>query len=113
MLYYNFEAGNNAYKLKIDIQNMVNLEKTLGCNPLMVFGQGDRVPTVTEMIAILHYSLQHFNHGITLEKSRGIFEEYLDDGNQVTDFIQHIIGIYRVSGLMKPEGAPEEEDEKN
>ena len=113
MLYYDFEAGNSTYKLKIDIQNMINLEKTLGCNPLMVFGQGDRVPTVTEMIAILHYSLQHFNHGITLDKSRSIFEDFLEAGNQVTDFVSHIIGIYRVSGLMKPEADKDEENEKN
>lgn len=114
MLYYDFEAGNNAYKLRLGIRNIVNLEKSLGCNPLMVFGRGDRVPTITEMVAILHYSLQAYHHGVTLEKSYEIFEDYLNAGNQVTDFIPVIIGIYRASGLMKPEGAPDsEEDEKN
>lgn len=113
MLYYDFEAGNNAYKLRLGIRNIVSLEKSLGCNPLMVFGRGERVPTITEMVAILHYSLQAYHHGITLDDSYKIFEDYLSAGNQVTDFIPVIIGIYRASGIMKAEEAPEEEDEKN
>ena len=113
MLYYEFEAGNNTYKLRLGIRNIVSLEKSLGCNPIMVFGSGDRVPTITEMVAILHNSLQTYEHGITLDKSYTIFEEWLDNGHQVTDFIPVIIGVYRASGIMKPEEAPDEEDEKN
>lgn len=113
MLYYEFEAGNNTYKLRLNVRNIVTLEKTLGCNPLMVFGAGDRVPTVTEMVAILHNSLQAYNHGITMENSFKIFEDYLDDGHQITDFVSVIIDIYRASGIMKPEGAIDEDEEKN
>ena len=114
MLYYEFEAGNNTYKLRLNVRNIVTLEKTLGCNPLMVFGTGDRVPTVTEMVAILHNSLQVYNHGITMDTSYKIFEQWLDDGHQITDFISIILDIYRASGIMKTEESSEEdEEEKN
>lgn len=115
MLYYEFEAGGNAYKLRLGIKNIVSLEKSLGCNPLMVFGEGDRIPTVTEMVAILHNSLQTYHHGYDLNSTYNIFEAFLRDGNQVSDFIQHIVGIYKVSGIISTEKTPEdnEEEEKN
>lgn len=100
MMYYDFEAGNKAYKLRLNIRNTVALEKQLNCNPLMIFGGGDRMPTITEMIAILHFSLQQYQHGITMADSQDIFEEWLNDGNTPTDFIPVIIEIYKNSGII-------------
>lgn len=114
-MYFDFEAGNNAYKLRLNTRNVVSLEKQLGCNPVMVFGNGDRVPTVTQMVAILNAALQPFHHGITMDKAYDIFDAWLDDGHVMTDFIPVIIDIYRASGIMKNEAAPNdtEDDEGN
>lgn len=54
MMYYDFEAGNKAYKLRLNTRNIVALEKALGTNPIGIFGAGDRIPTITEMVNILH-----------------------------------------------------------
>jgi hypothetical protein len=112
MLYHEFEAGNNVYRLRLNTRNVVSLEKQLGCNPVMVFGTGDRVPTVTEMVAILSASLQTYHHGMTTDKAYDIFDAYLADGHAMTDFISEIINIYRASGIMKPEDAPEEPEDE-
>lgn len=103
MMYYDFKAGNKEYKLRLNTRNVVNLEKTLGCNPLMVFGNGDKVPTISVMVAILHNSLQQYHHGITVDSAYDIFDDYLADGNAITDFIAVIMEIYKVSGLFKEE----------
>jgi hypothetical protein len=108
MLYYNFVAGEKSYKLRLNTKNIVDLEKAIGCNPLLIFGEGDTVPTISVMTAILYHSLQQFNHGINLNEAYNIFDEYLADGNQVTDFIAVILEIYKASGLIK-----EENNEKN
>ena len=100
MMYIEFHAGNKDYKLRLSIRNTVALEKSLGCNPLAIFGNGDRLPTITEMTAILHYALQQYNHGITMSDSQDIYEEWLNDGNTITDFIQVILDIYKVSGII-------------
>ena len=100
MLYTDFHAGNKDYKLRLSIRNTVALEKMLGCNPLMIFGNGDRMPTITEMTIILHYALQQYQHGISLTDSQDIFEEWLNDGHTATDFISVIIDIYKVSGII-------------
>lgn len=109
MMYKEFSAGNKEYKLRLNIRNTVALEKMIGCNPLAIFGGGDRLPTISEMVAILHYSLQQYNHGITMNDTQDIFEEWLNDGNTPTDFIQVIIEIYKVSGII----ARDEEAGKN
>lgn len=100
MMYIDFNAGNKAYKLRLNIRNTVALEKQLGCNPLTIFGTGDTMPTITQMVYILHASLQQYQHGITFMDAETIFEEWLADGNAVTDFLTIIIDIYRASGII-------------
>ena len=100
MVWYDFKAGEKEYKLRLNIRNTVALEKVLGCNPLSIFGNGDRLPTITEMTAVLHASLQQYQHNISLLDAQDIFENWLEDGNTPTDFISVIIEIYKVSGII-------------
>lgn len=113
MLYFDFEAGNKAYKLRLSTRNIVALEKQLGCNPIAVFGAGDTIPTISAMVSILHASLQSYQHNITINDAYDIFDAYLADGHAMTDFIPVILDIYRVSGIIKDTGSQEESEEKN
>lgn len=108
MLYFDFEAGNKAYKLRLNVRNTVMLEKALGCNPLSIFGNGDTLPTITAMVNILFASLQQYHHGITLNEAYDIFDSYLEDGHTATDFVPVILEIYKASGII-----PKETTEKN
>lgn len=101
MMYYEFLAGGNTYKLRLNTRNIVSLERALGCNPLGIFGKGDRIPTITEMVTILHQSAQQFEHQVDLDAAYDIFDKYLEDGNTITDFITVIVEIYKVSGIIK------------
>jgi hypothetical protein len=108
MLYLDFNAGNKEYKLRLNTRSMVSLEKAINCNPLNIFGaNGDTVPTLTVMVAVLHSSLQQYHHGITMNDAYDIFDAWLADGNALTDFFKVILDIYKVSGLIKEQ--PEEE----
>lgn len=108
-MYFDFNAGNKDYKLTLNTRNIVALEKQIGCNPLAIFGNGDTIPTISVMAAVLHASLQQYQHGITLNDAYDIFDEYLADGHAPTDFIAVILDIYRVSGIIPKEA----ENEKN
>ena len=101
MNYITFTAGNKEYKLRLSIRATVALEKQLGINPLMIFGDGDKLPTITTMVQVLHAALQQLNHGISLDNAYTIFEEWLEDGNTITDFLPVIIDIYKASGIIK------------
>lgn len=110
MLYYDFTAGNKDYKLRLNIRDVVALEKQLGCNPLMIFGGGDTIPSITQMTSILHQSLQQYHHGITINDTFNIFDAWLAEGHTVTDFIPVIIEVYKVSGIIANDS---EGNEKN
>lgn len=99
MMYVDFTADNKDYKLRLNTRNVVALEKMLGMNPLGIFGDGDRLPTITEMVNILYCSLQQLNHGISLNDSYDIFDAYLNEHNS-TDFIPVILEIYKASGII-------------
>ena len=103
-MYVDFSAGNKDYKLRLNTRNIISLEKQIGCNPLMIFGirEGEeRIPTITEMVYILHCSLQAYHHGISLDDTYDIFDAYRADGHSSNDFIQVIMEIYKVSGLIQ------------
>lgn len=109
MMYYEFNAGSKEYKLRLNTRNVVELEKKLGCNPIMIFGiDGDKIPTVSAMVVILHAALQSFHHGISLDDAYNIFDSYLEDGNTSVDFIKVVMEIYKVSGIV-PKNAGEAE----
>lgn len=106
MNYINFTAGNKDYKLRLNTRNTIMLEKQLGCNPLSIFGDGSTIPQVTTMVAILHSSLQQYNHGITLNDAYDIFDTWLNEGHATTDFLTIILDIYKASGII-PKDAEE------
>lgn len=114
MNYINFEAGNKTYKLRLSTRNIVLLEKQLGCNPLNIFGaKYDTIPTISVMVAILHASLQQYEHGINMNDAYDIFDRYLEDGHASTDFIPVIMEIYKASGIIPKDNKIEETEEKN
>ena len=61
------------------------------------------------MVAILHASLQAYNHGITLNDADDIFDAWLSEGHATTDFIPVILELYQVSGIIPKE----KKEEKN
>jgi hypothetical protein len=104
MMYVDFEAGNKAYKLRLNTRNTIALEKVLGCNPLNIFdANGERMPAVTVLVAVLHASLQQYHHGITMNDAYDIFDAYLEDGHTVDEFIFVVLDIYKESGLIPKE----------
>lgn len=108
MNYLDFCAGGKEYKLRLTTRSIVQLEKQIGRNPLMIFGDGEEIPTITNMVNVLYFSLQSLQSGITLNDAYNIYDTYIADGHTTTDFIKVIIDIYRASGII-----PTEEAEKN
>lgn len=100
-MYYEFIVGNKTYKLRLSTRAVVLLEKQLGVNPISIFGNGDTIPTITTMVAILHASLQQYEHGINLNDAYDIFDAWLAEGNVITDFLPVIVDVFKVSGIIK------------
>lgn len=104
MMYVEFNAGDNEYKLRLSVGSIIALEKKIGTNPAAIFGFDENnpvIPTITTMVAILWASLQDAQHGVSITDAQNIFEAWLNDGHIPTDFIAVITDIYKVSGIFK------------
>lgn len=115
MINYVEFAGEKVYKLRLGISSIVALEKDLGYSPLMIFGTdgAQKVPSISEMIMILHRSLEKYEHGITREKAAEVFDEWIENGHTLLEFVTIIIEVYKVSGILPQENVKETEEAKN
>lgn len=114
MMYKEFNVGEKTYKLRLNTRNVIALEEKLGCNPMLIFGvDGETIPTVGTMVTILHSSLQALEHGITLNDACNIFDEWLADGNTAVNFVNIIMDIYKMSGIIPKDINTEGEESKN
>lgn len=110
MLFYTLKVNEKEYRCRLTAKACVDLEKRLGTNPLNVLakvGNNNELPPLESLIVILHSSLQTMEHGITLDKAYEIYDEYVDSGKTLIDFITEIIEIFKTSGFFN------EEDTKN
>lgn len=100
MNYYEFNVEDKVYKLRLTTRNIVALEKMIGKNPLSIFTNDDGVPTITEMVSILFYSLQTFNNGMGINEAYDLFDKYMET-HAAADFIAVIVEIYEASGIIR------------
>ena len=104
MIYSDLIIGDKQLKLRLDARGAVQLEKKLNKSPLSIFMKADKeLPTLTELIAVLHASLQKYNKGYTEDKTFDLYDEYIEMGNTFTDFIPIVMDIFKVSGFFKEE----------
>jgi hypothetical protein len=103
MKYTGFKVGDKEYKLRLAANEMVNIEKKINGNVLDIFMRKERIPTMEELLMVLHSSLQKFQHNITLKDTYDIYDEYVDDGGTFEGLIELIIDVFEVSGFFKKE----------
>lgn len=106
------------YNLKLTIKGVINLEQKMGTNPinvLMNMAQNtSSMPEIGKLALILHEAFQPFNHGITLDETYGLMDDYFNEGHSLTDLIQLIVDLFTSSGLIpKEEEIKEETKAKN
>ena len=111
MMYHTLVINGEEYKLRLNTRDIVALEKKLGCNPMGIFTGvgGAKIPTVTDMTMVFHASLQQYHHGKKLEDAQDLYDAWInEEGHSMTDFVNEIMELYRVSGII-----PTEANEKN
>ena len=106
MLYTAFEVGAKALKLRLTSRACVELEKKLGRNPVAVFldVNNGRLPTLSDIVAILHACLQPLEHGYTEAAVYALYDEYVEEGHNLFDLVPVLLEVFRTSGLLPAEG---------
>lgn len=103
MRYTELRAGDKEYKLRLATAEIVNIEKKINGNVLDIFMKEGAIPSIGELMMVLHGSLQKFHHDIKLVDTYGIYDEYIDDGKTFEDLIEVIMDVFEVSGFFKKE----------
>lgn len=111
---YVFTVGKKDYNLRLTTLMTIRLEQKLGNNPLSIFiaNGEERLPSVDEMTTVLFYCLQaeHKDEFKTVDSVYDLFDKYIDEGGNTVQFIETILEVFKISGLIPTE---EEEPQKN
>lgn len=103
MLYHSFTVGEKEYKLRLLAKDSVAVEKKLGTSLMSVLVMDDiqDLPSIEVIVNILHASLQAYHHGITLDDTYGIYDDYIENGGAYTDLIAELVEVLKVSGFFR------------
>lgn len=98
MLYTEF----NGLKLRLTTRDIIDLEKTLGKNPIYVFMNeaNNNTPTVEEMVEIFHASLKTYHPELTKDNCFEKLDEWIEEGHIINEFVAVITELFQCSGLF-------------
>ena len=104
-----FKVGEEEYKARLTAKACVELEKTLGENPLNVFTSltGNELPSLNTLLTILKYSLTELNHSLTMNDVYSLYDKYCDNGGNIASLIEFILDVLKVSGFIPQEPTKE------
>ncbi len=101
-MFKNIKVKGKEYQLRLTIKNVMALESALNTNPIniLINMQKGIVPKISELVTILHFCLQELNHGISMDETQRIFEDYLSEGKTIFDVSELIAIVLKDSGLV-------------
>lgn len=102
-MYTELTVGKKTLKLRLTTRAIVALERKLGKNPLSIFYgmQNMEMPLVSDIVMLLHASLQSLEHGYTEDMVYDLYDEYIEDGNDIRDIIDVIYEVFEGAGLIR------------
>jgi hypothetical protein len=116
-MFYTLQIGNEEFKLRLNTRTSIQLEKSLGRNPvsmLMDMADGNKLPKRTDIVLMLQAMLQVYHHGYNLEKTMDLYDTYLEDGKNDFDMIPVFTEVFQMAGYIgKPDEENSEADAKN
>ena len=83
-------VGGEQYKLKLDAEATIMVEKALGGS---LFDTVSSIPPLSTMLSIAQASMQHYHHGVGKERVKKLYDMWIeeDEDNNLIDFYKKII----------------------
>lgn len=113
MLYTVLKVQDEEYKLRLTTKTSVQLEKSLGYNPISMLMQIDNgvMPKMGDILIMLQAMLSTYHHGYNMDKTYELFDKYVEDGHNMFDLIPVFVEVFQNSGYIS--AVNEEEETKN
>ena len=98
--FYSITIGGEDYKLRLTASTIMQIEKKLGQSLFSALEhiQENMIETIS---TILWGALQPFHANFPFDKAAGLFDQYIDDGHSIEDFMGEMNGLFEASGFFK------------
>ena len=94
----NEKVGNEEFRLKLTASMICTLENKYKKNLLMLI---DGMPPLSTMLTIIQAAMQKYHHGMTYTRVQAIYDDYVEEGGNQTDFFTDVIvELLSVSGFF-------------
>ena len=99
-VFHTLKVGENEYKLRLTASAIMSIEKKLGKSLFSALEniQDNMVETIT---TIIWGALQPFNANFPFDKAASLFDDYIDEGNSIEDFMQELNTLFETSGFFR------------
>lgn len=106
--YYELDVGGHTLKLAIRARDHADLQKALGGKTLLeaVFDSktmGDPLDVFAKVLRIASRKHEDENGKIDSDAAYDIYDQLIDDGKNVNDVVNILIGIGEMAGFFTPE----------
>lgn len=112
-MYEILTINGEEFKLRLTTRTSIQLEKALGRNPLDILMEIDsgKVPTMLDMVVILHAMLQSLHHGYNMDKVMDLMDAYIAEGHGSLDLLPTFVKVFENSGYIPKNAEEHTEDE--
>lgn len=97
--YVVWRVGGEDYKLRLTGDVIDKLETRYRANLLTVLA-GDNTPPLNIMLEVIQASMQKYHHGIKQRTVQGLWDEFVDEGGDLTALYTVIMNLLSVSGFF-------------
>ena len=106
-----FNTGKNEIKLELNMINIMNYEKQAGKSIYDVLTQmeNDRMPSISDIVMLIKYAANKYNHGVNDKIAVGWLEEYCENHMPIDFVAEYLLDIYKDAGLITVDNSEESE----
>ena len=96
------KVKDKEYYLRLSTKRCVETEKRLGRNPLNVFMETTEasIPSITELMIILHECLLDLNHNLTLDDVYELYDGWTQEGGNLMKLLSLLVEVFQDSGFI-------------
>lgn len=106
-----WDVGNESLKLKLEINETMELEKKFRKNLISLIGDEDNIPPLTTMLQIIHAAASPWKHGLKFKDIVSYFEKYrAEGGTQLNLYVDVYLQVFMVSGFFSTSMVEDMED---
>jgi len=97
--FYTLTVGEKEYKLRLTASAIMAIEKRLGESMLTAL-ENYQENMVETLVTVLWGAMQPLDANSSFEKATDLFDEYIDNGKSIEDFMQEMNILLEVSGFF-------------